>query len=96
MSYSLPISPSYRSSIWTSLKIQLVVAIPSALLTDTTFGKLFGISLLAFWPVAVLIIARRPLSPSAVDLRFLRFGFLGIFIIIAVILGPLIWHFRSP
>ena len=94
MNYSLPISASYRSAIWTAVKIQLVVTVICGFVTDQTLARLFGVALVAFWVAAAVLILRRPQSPSAFDLWFVRFGFLAVSVV-SVVLTPLIWHLRG-
>ncbi len=44
-----------------------------------------GVAVLAFWAAAALIMARRPNSPGPGDIAFLRWGFLPLFALVAVL-----------
>jgi hypothetical protein len=74
--------------------VQVIVTLACGLVPDPTFARLFGIALVAYWVGVVLIISRRPISPSPFDLWFVRLGFLAVSII-SVAMTPLIWRLRG-
>ena len=95
MSYSLPISPAYRRTIFEALALQAVVAVISGMALD--FGQaaqICGIALLAFWSGVLVLIWRRPLTPSPLDLSLVRVGYLPV-VVLAAVLVPVIWRLRG-
>ena len=72
-----PVSRSYRSSIVIALASQAFLIVLSSVTLDG--GQLTQWALLgslAFWPVAILIVVRRPKKPTRGDHLFLRWGYL--------------------
>ena len=89
---SLPISEEYDGPIWQALRLQVIIGLFSLLLLD--FGQIAqfcGISLLAFWTGALVLIWRHPQSPSKVDLELIRFGYL---VVVVIALGLVSWIWR--
>ena len=71
MSYSLPISPSYRKAIFEAVVLQLILAILSLMILDGgTTARICGIALVAFWGGATVLIWRKPRSPTKTDIEF--------------------------
>lgn len=95
MSYSLPIASAYRRAIFEALALQAVVAVFSGLALD--FGQaaqICGIALLSFWSGALVLIWRRRLNPSPLDISLVRIGYLPA-VLLAAVLAPAIWHLRG-
>jgi len=83
----LPISPSYRKPIFDAVGLQVVLGFLSLLVLDGgTTARICGIALVAFWGGAVVLIWRRPLSPTKTDLMLIRFGYLPLAISINFLL----------
>lgn len=95
MGYSLPISKAYDRPIFEAVGLQLLVGLLSLLILDGgTVARICGMALVAFWFGAALLIYRRPLSPSKLDLLVIRFGYLPL-VVIAFFLVQWIWHLRG-
>src|SRR4051812_11976459 len=95
MSYSLPISASYRKPVFEAVVLQVLVGLFSALILDGgTTARICGIALVAFWGGAVVLIWRRPHSPTRRDIELLRFGYLPL-VVIAFLLVHFIWTMRG-
>jgi hypothetical protein len=95
MSYSLPISPSYRKPVFEALILQTVLGVLSALMLDGgETARICGIALVAFWGAAAVLIWRHPHSPSRIDITFVRFGYLPV-VVVAFCLVHFIWHVRG-
>ena len=95
MSYSLPIAPSYRKPIFEAVVLQALLSILSLLMLDGgTTARICGIALVAFWAAAVVLILRRPRTPTRTDLSFVRFGYLAM-VVVAFFLVHFIWHGRG-
>ena len=95
MSYSLPISPSYRKPVFEAVVLQILLGLLSALILDGgTTARICGIALVGFWVGAVLLICRRPHSPTRSDIELLRFGYLPL-IVIAFFVVHFIWTLRG-
>jgi hypothetical protein len=80
----LPLSSLYREAVFFTLRQQVPCALLCLLLLDGgRMAKVCGIAMLGFWSAAALIMARRPRSPGAHDVLFLRWGFLPLFALTA-------------
>jgi uncharacterized membrane protein len=95
MSYTLPISSSYRTPIFEAVGLQVVLGILSMMILDGgTTARICGIALVAFWSGVTVLIYRHPKSPSKIDVQLIRFGYLPL-VIFAGFLVHFIWHFRG-
>ena len=95
MSYSLPISPSYRTPIFEAVGLQVILGILSLMVLD--FGetaRICGIALIAFWGGAAVMMWQRPKSPTRTDILLVRFGYLPL-VVLAGFLIHFIWHLRG-
>jgi hypothetical protein len=82
------ISPHYRSAAGRALRVQIPLAIVSALMLDGgRIARCCAAALLGFWIVALVIAFRRPWAPTQFDLWLWRWGFLPCFIIALVFAG---------
>jgi hypothetical protein len=48
-------------------------------------ARICAISLIAYWTLALVMMSRRPLTPSSSDMTFLRWGFLPLFAVTAIL-----------
>ena len=72
----LEVAPAYGHQIWFSLKQQVVIAILASLVMDRgQAARGTAAVLIGYWIGTVIILVRRPLSPSKGDLLFVRWGF---------------------
>ena len=95
MTPSLPISSNYRRPIFEALGLQVLLGLFSLLILDGgTTARICGIALAAFWSGAAVLIWRRPLSPTRMDIELLRFGYLPL-VVIAFFLVHFIWTMRG-
>lgn len=95
MKTTFSVSPSYRAAMLVSIPQQVVVFALSLMALD--FGEMkqiCGMTFLAFWAGVGLIMRRRPLAPSRVDLLFIRLGFLPLFVA-GYALVFLVWRLRG-
>jgi hypothetical protein len=95
MKTTFTVSPSYRAAIWVSIPQQAIVILLSIMTLD--FGQtrqICGMAFLAFWAGTGIIMFSRPLTPSRLDLLFIRFGFVPLFIV-AIFLALFIWRMRG-
>lgn len=85
------LSSSYASAFRTGICLEAAMGILTALILDggETF-KFFGVALLAHWIGMILILWRRPLSPTKFDLSFIRIGIIPLLVASAAI-GPSVW-----
>jgi hypothetical protein len=75
-------SKSYRPALRDAVFLQAFLALIASLILDG--GVLTGLLLvasIAFWIGVVLVVFRRPLSPSRFDLSYLR---IGLFVLFAI------------
>ncbi len=92
MSYSLPISPSYRKPVFEAVALQALLGFFSLLILDGgATARLCGMALVAFWVGAVVLICRHPQSPSRTDIELIRIGYLPlaalVFLLVHLIQG---------
>ncbi|HEU5117943.1 MAG TPA: hypothetical protein VFT74_15055 [Isosphaeraceae bacterium] len=79
----LALSDQYRRAIFfTLLGQQVPLAFLSLLMLDLgQSARICGIAMIGFWTAAALIMARRPDTPGASDLFFLRWGFVPVLLL---------------
>ena len=95
MNYSLPISPSYRKPVFEAVVLQAILGIVSLMILDGgTTARICGIALVAFWGGATVLIWRRPLSPTKIDIELIRLGYLPL-VVLAFFLVHFIWTLRG-
>jgi hypothetical protein len=91
----IPISKAYDSPVFEALAIQIIIGLLSLMMLDGgQLAQVCGVALVAFWSGASLLIYRRPLSPSRIDLQVIRFGYFPV-VVIAFLLANWIWHLRG-
>jgi hypothetical protein len=77
------VSPLYKSAIKLAVLQQVILLILSSLLLDS--GSMFrvcSVAAIAHWMAIVMIIARRPVSPTGFDLGIIRWGFVPLGIVV--------------
>jgi hypothetical protein len=95
MSYSLPISSTYRSAIFEAVALQALLGVLSMLILDGgTTARICGIALVAFWGGVTVLIWRHPRSPTKTDIELIRFGYLPL-VVLAFFLVHFIWNLRG-
>ena len=81
-------SLEYKSAFKVALLIQGVLAVLTLLVLD--YGQMhraFWVSFLCQWAMVIIILLRRPMNPTRLDLAIVRYGVVPIFILI-VNAGP--------
>ena len=89
---NVPVSDSYRRSLWIALALQGAIGALSALMLD--FGMMARcslIALLAFWGGTLMVLLRRPRNPTRIDLWLIRWGYLPLVITVQVVARS-VWH----
>jgi hypothetical protein len=83
----LSISPLYRAQVYFTLFTQqFPAAILGLLMLDGgRSARVCGVAMLSFWLAAALIVARRPATPEKADLIVLRWGFLPLLALVALL-----------
>jgi hypothetical protein len=95
MSYSLPISSSYRKPVFEAVALQALLGLLSGLILDGgETARICGIALIAFWAGAAVLVCRHPQTPTRTDISFVRFGYLPV-VVFAFVLVHFIWHVRG-
>lgn len=85
MKLTAPISASYVQDIGFSVAFQMLVFVLVSLGTVTGQMLMWVLySLAIYWVMTFIMIARRPRSPTRVDLIVIRYGF---FVILAAVIG---------
>ena len=86
-----PLSSVYWPTTKAALLQQGIIFILAALILDG--GLTFHMAVIAFvayWSALGIIVARRPSSPTRIDILLVRYGFLLVFLIV-VTAGPFVW-----
>ncbi len=95
MKLSADISPYYRRPVIEAALLSSVLLVLSFMVLDggaTGFASLFAV--VGFWTAVLLMVVRRPQSPTRTDVQVIRFGSL-IAIIGAQFLARWVWYFRG-
>lgn len=82
-------SPEFNAAFRTALIIQGVSAVLTSLMLD--FGqthRAFWVAFLCHWAAVWIILLRRPIDPTRLDLLIVRYGIIPLLLIVAN-LGPL-------
>lgn len=70
------IASSYDSIVRSALVPQLIIGCFALFVLDGGItAKVVGVALLAFWLCAGVLIVRRPMAPTILDLVFIKYGF---------------------
>jgi hypothetical protein len=86
-------SPAFNGAFRTGLTIQAVLGVLTALLLD--FGqshRAFWIAVLCQWAAVFIILLRRPMAPTKLDLALVRYGIIPLLVSVATF-GPPFLHF---
>ncbi len=87
---ALPISPAYREAVRVALVLQVVAALLLLMILDGgVLAKVGGAAMIGFWIGVAAIMVRRPMTPSAVDLLYVRWGYVPL-LLLAVAFSPFI------
>lgn len=95
MKISAAISLKYKKPTIEAAVLCSILLVLSFMVMD--YGEAFFASFyatVAFWTGVILIVLRRPQTPTPTDIRFIRFGSL-LAVVIAQLLSPWIWHLRG-
>lgn len=85
------ISDKYWPALKQGLLLQIIFGVLSALiLVAGDPFMLFAVALLGHWMGILMIVLRRPTSPTAVDLFFVRYGIV-LLMIATVLVAPSVW-----
>ena len=77
-------APSFNSAMWTGIKIQTVLAVLTVLMLD--FGqthRAFGVAMLCQWATVFILLLRRPMVPTKLDLTIVRYGIVPFLFVVA-------------
>lgn len=76
----LPLSSDYDRAIHSTLIQQVLCAVLSLLMLDLgQTARVCGITMVAYWSAAAIVMLRRPRTPTWTDRAFLRWGFVPLF-----------------
>ena len=94
MSKDSPISETYRAALWRALICSLVIGLLFGLVDDYQTPWLTAVGLALFWTLVVVIICRRPQTPTKLDLLAIRWGWLPLIVGFQVLIR-FVWHWRG-
>jgi hypothetical protein len=90
-----PFSAKYESPLKYSVGSQAIVILVGAFLSgDGVLPSRCAVELAAFWVGTLLILFRRPRTPTPFDLEFIRFGFFILFVL-SLWLVPAVMEWRG-
>ena len=81
--------PAYRDAVTFSIVLQIPILVLFGLMSHG--GGFVLIATVAYWTVTLLIMFRRPASPTKLDIVFIRFGVLFLSAI-TIFIAPLVWQ----
>jgi len=85
-------SPAFNEAMATGLKVQAVLGVLTSLILDMgEAGRSFLIALLCQWATVFILLVRRPMAPTKVDLEIVRLGIIPL-VFIVYIFGPILLH----
>lgn len=83
-------APEYNRAIVQGLIIQGVLCLLSALVLDMgQMHRAFWVALLCQWAVVWMLLFRRPMNPTKLDLAIVRYGIVPIYALVVIIGKPL-------
>lgn len=89
--HSFEFSPAIWPAIKNCLILQVVLGLLTSLMLDGGGSfKFFQVAFIGHWIAIIMILGRRPLSQTGLDLVLIRFGIL-IFMIITGLIAPVVW-----
>ena len=81
-------SPKYNAALWTALKVQAVLCILTALNLDMGDShRVFWVAFLCHWVTILIILLRRPMNPTRLDLVIVCYAIIPLLLAIYA-LGP--------
>lgn len=76
------LAPEYREAVKVALVLQAGTTLFLLTILDGgTLAKVGAAAMAGFWIGAAAVMARRPRNPSAIDLLYVRWGFLAMLIV---------------
>jgi hypothetical protein len=85
---TLPLSPAYRDAVKVALVLQVFATLFLLVILDGgTLAKVGGAAMIGFWIGAAVVMIRRPRNPSSLDLLYVRWGYIAVFIV-GIACGP--------
>jgi hypothetical protein len=92
---TLPFSPAYRQAVKVALALQVgTTLVLLAILDGGTLAKAGGAAMVGFWVGVAVVMLRRPKMPSALDLLYVRWGYLTL-LAVAIALSPFMGALRG-
>jgi hypothetical protein len=83
-------SPAFNGAMLTGLEIQGVLGILTALILDGgQMHRAFWVAMLCQWSAVFIILLRRPMNPTRLDLAIVRYGVIPLLIVVAGF-GPIL------
>ena len=87
MSFTVRISHSYEKSIRLAIILQVVLGVFTLLLLDGgRSSQILGVAVLSHWLLTVIIVCRRPLTPTKLDTMIVSSFCLAAFIAVQIAL----------
>jgi hypothetical protein len=91
----LSLSDRYRAPVRFALAWSVIMAVVSVLVLDGgQAARLTAFGLLVFWTCVLMIICRRPATPTRFDLLFIGWGSWAVVLGFQVVMH-VVWHLRG-
>src|SRR4051794_2439961 len=75
---TLPLSPAYRQAVKVAIVLQILVTlILLRILDGGMLARVGGGAMVGFWIGVAVVMLRRPLNPSRLDLLYVRWGYIA-------------------
>jgi|LakMenEpi03Aug12_release.lakeMendotaPanAssembly.Ray.scaffolds.fasta_scaffold580348_2 hypothetical protein len=79
---TLPLSLQFDPAVKHALVLQSIATVLLMLVLDGgSLAKVGSASMVAFWIGAAVVMARRPRTPTGLDLLYIRWGFLPVLLV---------------
>jgi hypothetical protein len=92
---ALPLAPAYREAVKVALVFQVIATLVLLMILDGgTLARAGGAAMAGFWLGVAAAMLRRPTSPTAGDLLYVRWGY-PVLLAIGVALSPFMGVLRG-
>ena len=93
---AIAFSERYHSPIWWAFVWFILLSLWCAMVTDMgESSQVFGYTIVTYAVLILLIMIRRPATPTRLDLLLVGFGLPVLFFLGLLFIYPLAWHLRG-
>lgn len=89
------VSAAYKPALYKSVQLQALLFILTSLVLDRgQMRRYFIFAMCGQWAGTIIILFRRPTSPTKTDLSFIRYALLPLFLLVNLLI-PVIWNWKG-